>query len=88
MRLLGNFTIREHGGKKYAMPYGDAAKSFSGMLELNSIGAFIFNFLTKPTSEEEIADAITARYSADRTRVNADVRTFISKLRTANLIVE
>lgn len=88
MRLFNGFTIREYGGKTYALAIGEAAKRFNGMLEVNEIGALILSELMKNTNEKEISDAIIQKYNADRTVVLSDVKNFVGKLRSANLIIE
>ena len=88
MRLFNGFTIREYDGRTYALATGEAAKRFNGMLEVNEIGALILSELMKNTSEKEISDAIMQKYNADRNVVLSDVRNFVGKLRSVNLIID
>lgn len=89
MRLAKGFITHTIGDEQMMVAAGPAAKLFHGMVQSNSTAAFIVDCLKKPTTEEEIVDAVLRHYAGvDRPTVVADVREILTKLRSIHALDE
>ena len=63
MRLVEGFTLHKVLDEWLAIPGGESAARFSGLLSFNETGAFLFSLLQSDQSEEsrEISCLIPAR---------------------------
>ena len=80
MKINQGFILRKVGGESVVVPVGEATKQFQGMINLNEVGAFLWNFFTQERSIEEAVDALTAEYAVDRERAETDVKAFCEQL--------
>lgn len=62
MKLKYDFIIQKVGDTQVAVPAGDDANSFSGIIKLNTTGAVIFEMLKDEISAEQIARELVRRY--------------------------
>lgn len=65
-----------------------ATKGFSGMARGNKTAAFIIEQLKKPTTPEQIADELAARFEAPRPAIEKDVADILAQLRSIGAIEE
>jgi len=86
MRLKCDFEVMELNEEKIAVPVGDNASIFQGVVKLNETAAFILNLLKQETSEEAIVEALLSEYDADRETIENDVKEYISKFADMGLI--
>lgn len=70
-----------------AVPVGDGAVQFRGVLKVNETAAAILKLLTTDTTEETIAEELLKEYSGDKEEITNYVHEYIEKL-TAEGIVE
>ena len=82
------FIMRSVANKQVLAPVGTAAESYHGMLSVNATGAYIWELLEKPQTEETLADALAEKYEVAREITLADVRLFVAKLRKVGAILE
>ena len=66
MKLKYEFVVKNVCGSMVAVAVGDGTSAFNGMIKLNSTGAEIMEMLAVPTAEDQIVDALTEKYKADR----------------------
>ena len=59
MKLKYEFTTTELGDEIIAVPVGDNAREFSGVLNLNSSAAAILKLLQKDTTVEQVVFELT-----------------------------
>ncbi len=88
MRLVEGFTLHKVLDEWLAIPGGESAARFSGLLSLNETGAFLFSLLQSDQSEETLLEALLDEYNTDRAKGTADIKAFIEYLRENNLLVE
>lgn len=89
MKLAKGFITHTIGDEQMMVAAGPAAKRFHGMVQSNETAAFIVDCLKKPTSEEEIVDAILLRYDGvDRQTATEDLREILAKLRSIHALDE
>ena len=64
MKLRYDFTIMDMGGEFAAVPVGEDASKFHGMLKLNSVSAEILKLLKEDTTPDKVQKALKEIYSA------------------------
>lgn len=82
------FIMRSVVDKNVIVPVGEAAESYHGMLSVNTTGAYIWELLEAPQTEDSLADALTQKYEVAREIAQADVAHFLAKLRKVGAIME
>lgn len=89
MNLKKGFITHKLGNEQMMVAAGPAAKLFHGMVQSNETAAFIVDCLKKPTTEDEIVDAVLRHYAGvDRETVVSDVREILAKLRSIHALDE
>ena len=88
MKLKCEFETTELGDEIIAVPVGDNAGSFGGVLNLNDSAAAILKLLQKDTTVEKIVSALLEEYEGTTEEMTAVVEKFIDKLRKENLLSE
>ncbi len=76
MKIKKGFVLREVGGENVVVPVGEMSKQFHGMINLNSTGAYLWQFYTQEHTLEEGVDALCGEYEVERERARADVERF------------
>ena len=84
MKIKDGYILREIAEIPVAVPVNDAARSFNGMIRLNSTGAFLWRLLEK----EQLAEACVCRYRIDRSEAEKHVTEFLDLLRKNGLLDE
>ena len=87
MKIVDGFVICSVGGKTVAVASGALSKKFNGMINLNGSGEELFRMLQAGTDEKQMADRLKELYGIDDDTAAKDVRSFLSGLEKANLIV-
>ena len=83
MKLNENFVLRQVAGNWVAIPLGQAALDFTGILSLNDSGAMLWNVLAAGGGREELVNKLTEEYAISREIAAADADEFITKLMNA-----
>ncbi|MDO4563082.1 MAG: PqqD family protein [Clostridia bacterium] len=86
MKAKDSFTLKEIGGITMIVPTGNDETTFSAMITVNSVGAFIWKILEQGADEEEIVKALTEHFEVDEQRAATDTAVFLEKLDNAGLI--
>ena len=86
MNVLKDMILTEIEGEWYAVPVGEAAKRFSGMIRMNKTGKRIFELLSEGRDEEDTARQLTVEYEVDEATARENVRSFQEKLRGAGVL--
>lgn len=73
-------------GDTIAIPIGDAALDFNGMICLNEVGEEIFQGLLEQKTRDEILDGILGKFDVSREEAVADIDDFLSGLRQSDLL--
>jgi len=87
LKLKFDIEIMEMDDQSIAVPVGDGAEAFHGVLKVNESAAFILNQLKEETTEEAIVEAILKEYAGEKETVAEYVKNYIGSLREANLLV-
>ncbi len=86
MKLKSSYIYQDIDGVRYLVPVGGQA--FHGMARGNKTAAYIIDLLQQDTSEDEIVDAMCARFDAPREKIAADVARILNILRKINALEE
>ena len=71
MKLKYDFIIQKVGDTQVAVPAGDDANRFSGIIKLNTTGAVIFEMLKDEISAEQIARSLLEDMELRRRRLRS-----------------
>ena len=88
MKLRGKFVVRQVMNNTVAVPVGQAAREFNGMILLNDVSKVLWESLERGATTEEMTDTITEQFSVSRDEANADIIEFLDKLRELQLLEE
>lgn len=86
MQLKCNFEVMEFDSQKIAVPVGENANEFHGVIKLNETAAFILEQLKEEASVEAIVEALKAEYDAPQELLEADVRKCIEEFTNKGLL--
>ena len=77
MKIKKGFIVREVGGEDIAVPVGDMAKEFHGMIKLNETASFLWNFFETDNTEEGAVAALMKEYEVTEDEAKSGVKSFI-----------
>ena len=81
MKLKYQFVLTDLGDEVDAVPVGEGASRFRGMLRLNKSSAEIFEMLTEETEPQKIHDELCRRYpDEDRDEIGKKLEVFLNTL--------
>ena len=86
MSALKDMILTEIEGEYYAVPTGEAAKRFSGMIRMNRTGKRIFELLLEGVDEDAAAHKLTEEFDVDEKTARENVRSILEKLQGAGVI--
>ena len=87
MKLKYRFEMMSLEDQMVAIPVGEEAGEFLGVVKLNETAAFIFNLLKDEITEETIIDALDKVYNVPREKLTNDVRRAINEFQEKGLLV-
>lgn len=88
MRIKKGFVAQQIGDKTIIVSTGSLCKEFHGMIELNSTGAEIWNWIEKGYDKEQIVEMLSQKYSIDVLKAEADVNKIITKMKNTGVFEE
>ncbi len=89
MKIKTGFVLEPVADRYLACATGDLAGEFSGLVTLNSTGAFLWQVLSCGVdSEEDILSRMLSEYEVSEDVARADISAFIKKLRDAGILDE
>lgn len=86
MELKKKLMKREIAGDTFLVPLGRTVYDSNGLFFLTEVGAFIWDLLPQAQSEEDILSAILKEYDVEESVVRQDVRSFLEKLKSMEII--
>ena len=86
MKLKYEFETTELGDEIIAVPVGDNARDFSGVLNLNASAAAILKLLKEDTTVEQIVLSLMEEYEGGKEKLTAFVEKFVQKLDDEGLL--
>lgn len=87
MKIKSGFVLEEVGGSYLAVAVGARAKEFSGLVRLNSTGAFLWEILAeRDVCREELLSAMLSEFDVDSDTALSDIIAFEKKLRENGIL--
>ena len=86
MRSKFSFEVMDLDDGLVAVPVGEGAEIFRGVLKVNETAAAIIKLLENETTEDAIVDALLKEYAGDREQIAGYVHEYIEKLTTEGII--
>lgn len=88
MKLRYEFTVMDMGGEIAAVPIGEHAEDFQGMLKLNESSAFILKLLREDTTPEAVHKALKEKYPETTDQeIKEMLEPFLNKLIREGLLI-
>ena len=88
MKLSGEFVVRQIMDSIVAIPVGQSALQFNGMILLNPVSKQIWDCLEQETDLATVVKAVTDRFAVSPQEAQEDILEFIDKLRQLQLLDE
>ena len=86
MIITKELMKREVAGECFLVPMGKSVYDYNGMFIMTELAAFIWDRLPQAQDEEEILQAILEEYEVEEAVARADLKAFLDKLRTMDVI--
>ena len=86
MKLKHTFEIMEIDDQMMAVPVGDGAEEFHGILRMNQSAAAILELLKEDTTEEEIVAKLLEEYDSTEEELQGFVHGYLEQLKEAGLV--
>ena len=86
MKLKYSFEAMYIDEHTVAVPVGESADKFHGIVELNDSAAVIFELLKEETSQEQIVEQLKKQYSSNESELIEFVDEFVGKLNQEGLL--
>ena len=87
MKLKDGFVLEEVGGSYLAVAVGGGRESFSGLVRLNSTGAFLWNLMKdRDVSREELLEEVLKVYDVPSEVAYRDIVLFEQKLKDGGVL--
>lgn len=87
MRIKNGFILRKVGKQYVVAATGEASRNFNGMIRLDESGAYAFGLLKNEITEQEMLDALTAKYPEQAAEIQNALPNFLAKLKEADALV-
>lgn len=86
MKLKYTFEMMELDDQQMAVPVGEGADKFHGILKLNESAAAIFGLLKEDTTEEAIVEKLLEKYETTEEEARTYVHEYVSELKEEGFI--
>lgn len=88
MKLRGEFVVRQIMENTVAIPVGQTALQFNGMILLNDVSKVIWECLERGEDLAGVVKAITDGFEVSQEEAQSDILEFWDKLRKLGLLEE
>jgi|P1105metagenome_2_1110788.scaffolds.fasta_scaffold12393_4 hypothetical protein len=88
MKQNPEFILYDVAGNHVLMPIGHSAVSLDGIVNLNDMGAALWEKLSGETSYSDLLQYVVSRYEVGEETADADLKAFLDVLRKAGAIIE
>ena len=83
-----DFEITEISGEYMAIPVGEAAQNFRGIIALNDASAFLLRKMETQKSKQDLVHLLCNEYDVGEADALQDVESFIDKLLAIGVVLE
>ena len=86
MKIKQGFMLRKIAENNVVVAIGRATLDFSGLITLNTSGAFLWSLMQEEITLDELTKKMCEKYEIDFETASKDIEEFISKLKGAGII--
>ena len=86
MKIKDGFMLRQFGDDYIVVAVGDGSENFNKLITINGVGAFIYKFLQKDKSYDDVVAAMLDKYDVSEDIARRDADAFITNLKNAGLL--
>lgn len=86
MKLKFNVETMELDDQIVAIPVGENASVYKGVIKLNETASFMLKLLENDVSEETIINALKENYDMGSRDISSDVKVFIEELNKRGML--
>jgi len=86
MKIKEGYILKQMGGRPVGIYVGDEPDALVGMIQMNDMGAFVWQLLEQETTREQVLQAILDRYDVDAATAGADLDGILSLLKKENIL--
>ena len=87
MKTHPDFILRQIAGENILVPCGEAAKRLSGLINLNSTAAFIWQNLNDAKDLDELTARVMENFEVDEETTRRDVNGLTAELILAGMVL-
>ena len=88
MQIKKELIKREIAGDVILVPVGKDAIDMNGLINLNDIGAFLWEHIPQAEDENRLVQLLLEEYEVDAETAAKDVREFMDKLTTIGIVAQ
>ena len=86
MKFKKEFIEREIVGETVLIPTGETAAHFNGLISVNELGRFIWDYYENAKDEDDLLQKILDEYEVEKEVAKADLDEFLQTLKDAEII--
>ena len=86
MKLNTNFELIEVADEHMAVPVGESAVAFSGVVFLSNSAFLLLQHMKQPRDEDDLAEFLVSTFGIDKKTAKTDVDEFIKSVTDMGLI--
>lgn len=87
MKIKNGFVIEKVGDDYLAVAVGGRADEFSGLVRMNSTGAFLWKLIDeKDMTKDDLIAAVLSEYDVDESVARADIDNFEKQLSDGGIL--
>ena len=87
MKIKEGFVIEQVGDGYLAVAVGERADEFSGLVRMNSTGAFLWNLIKdRDMSADELLAAVLSEYDVEESVAREDIARFEKQLSVGGIL--
>lgn len=86
MKTKFSFEIMDLDDGLVAVPVGEGASQFHGVLKVNETAVSILKLLEKDITEEAIVDGLLKEYTGEKDQIAGFVHEFVQKLTSEGIV--
>ena len=86
MKIKEGFMLRKIADNNVVVAVGNATLDFSGLITLNSSGAYLWSLLQEETDIDTMTRKMCSIYDIDVETAKTDITDFVTKLKGAGIV--
>ena len=88
MKIKSNFSLVDIAGEYMAIPVGEEATSFNGLVALTEAASFLLKNMNEPKTKEDLVALLIQEYDVEKVVAEEDVSKMVKDLLNMGVIEE